>query len=126
MDPEVSDGWSKIDGVRTDGFCKIGDEQDEGLPCKIGEERDGLSHKIVEKSDEGKIEEELVRNELLGSTEKGRFESRITDPWCGSRVAGWRVAAGKTTVLIGVLSLLTSGVFLVPKWLRLSENWIPK
>ena len=25
----------------------------------------------------------------MGSTEKGRFESRITDPWCGSRATGW-------------------------------------
>ena len=37
----------------------------------------------------------LVRNELMGCTKKGRFESQITAPWCGSRVAGWRVAAGK-------------------------------
>ena len=35
-------------------------------------ERDELSHKIVGKSDVGKIEEELVRNELMGSTETGR------------------------------------------------------
>ena len=33
----------------------------------------GCLTKIVEKSDDGKIEEELVRNELMGSTEKGRF-----------------------------------------------------
>ena len=49
----------------------------------------------------------------MGFTEKGRFESRITAPWCGSRVAGWRVAAGTTTVLLGVLSLLTSEASLV-------------
>ena len=92
----------KIGGVRADGCCKIGDDRAEGLPCKIGEERvDGLSRKIVGKNDAEKIEEELVRNELMGSTEKGRFERRITAPWCGSRAAGWRVAAGKTTVLIG-------------------------
>ena len=29
-----------------------------------------------------KIEVELVRNELMGSAEKGRFESRIAAPWC--------------------------------------------
>ena len=61
-----------------------------------------------------KIEVELVKNELMGSTKKGRFESRIAGPWCGSRVVGWRVAAWKTTVLIGVLSLLTSEASLVP------------
>ena len=45
----------KIDGVRADGSCKIGDERVEGLLCKIGEERvDGLSHKIVEKSERWK------------------------------------------------------------------------
>ena len=49
----------------------------------------------------------------MGSTEKGWFESRITAPWCGSRVAGWRVAVGKTTVLIGVSSMLTSETSLV-------------
>ena len=75
---------------RVDRSCKIGDERAEGLHCKIGEERvDGLPHKIVEKSDDGKIEEELVTNELMGSTEKGGFESRITVPWCGSRATGW-------------------------------------
>ena len=50
--------------------------------------------------------EELVRNELMGSTEKGRSERRIAAPWCGSRVAGWRVAAGKTTVLMDVITSL--------------------
>ena len=115
-------------GVRADGCCKIGEERDEGL-----------SHKIVGKNDVEKIEVELVRNELMGSTEKGRFESRNTAFWCGSRAAGWRVAAGKTTVLIGVLSLLTSEASFVPvAWIwnamvprlematALSENWIPK
>ena len=78
-DPEVSDGWDKIDGVRNDGCCKIAGERAEGLLCKIGEERvDGLSHKTVGKNDVEKIEVEMVRNELMGSTEKGRFESRIT------------------------------------------------
>ena len=45
----------------------------------------------------------------MGSIEKGRFVCRITAPWCGSRVA-----AGKTTVLTGVLSFLTSEASLVP------------
>ena len=49
----------------------------------------------------------------MGSTEKGRFESRITAPSCGSRVEGWRVAARKTTVLMCVLSLLGSEASLV-------------
>ena len=79
----------KIVGMRAEGFCKIGGERAEGLPCKIGEERvDGLPRKIVGKNDVEKIEEELVMNELMGSIEKGRFESRITAPWCGSRVSG--------------------------------------
>ena len=49
---------------------------------------DGLSHKIVGINDVEKIEEELVRNERMGSTEKRRFGRRITALWCGSRVAG--------------------------------------
>ena len=130
---------AKIDGVRADGCCKIGGERGEGWPCKIGEERvDGLSHKIVGENDVEKIEIELVRNELMGSTEKGRIESQITAPWCGSRDAGWRVAAGKTTVLMGILSLLTSEEVFGSGGLDLecdgasigngddSENWIPK
>ena len=100
---QKSQTGGKIDGVRADVCCKIG-----------GERADGLSHQIVGKKDVEKIEVELVRNELMGSTEKGRLESRITAPWCGSRVAGWRVAAGKTTGLIGVLSLLTSEASFVP------------
>ena len=114
MDPEVSDGLLKLMECELMVAVKIGGERAEGLPRKIGEKRvDGLSHKIVGKNDVEKIEEELVWNELMGSTEKGRFESRITAPWCGSRVAGWRVAAGKTTVLIGVLSWLASEASLV-------------
>ena len=85
----------KIGVMRAEGFCKIGGERAEGLPCKIVAERvDGLPHKNVGKIDAGK-EEEMVRNEQMGSTEKRRSERRITAPWCGSRVAGWRVAAGK-------------------------------
>ena len=61
------------------------------------------------KSDAGKIEEELVRIELMGSAEKGRFGRRITALWCCSRVA----AAGKTAVLMGVLTLLASEASLV-------------
>ena len=50
----------KNDGVRADGFCKIGGERAEGLPRNMSEEGvDGMSHKIVVKSDVGKIEEEL-------------------------------------------------------------------
>ena len=55
----------------------------------------------------------------MGSTENGRSERRITAPWCGSRVAGWRVVAGKTAVLMGVITLLASEaslVSLVRKW----------
>ena len=106
----------KIGGMRAEGFLKIGGERAEGLLCKIG---DGLPHKIVWKIGAGKIEEELVRNELMGSTEKGKSESRIAAPWCGSRVAGWRVAAGKTAVQMDVITLLASEaslVSLVRKW----------
>ena len=45
----------------------------------------------------------------MGSTEKGRSERRITAPWCGSRVAGWMVAAGKTAVLMDVHNLARFG-----------------
>ena len=55
----------------------------------------------------------MVRNELMGSTENGKSERRITAPWCGSRAAGWRVAAGKAAVLIGVISLIASEASLV-------------
>ena len=130
----------KIGGVRAEGFCKIGGERAEGFPCKIGEERvDELSHKIVGKSDAGKIDEELVRNELMGSFEKGRFGRRITALWCGSRVAGWRVVAGTTAVLVGVsypcslrrrLWFRWSGIgmrwCLDWEWRRFAEkNWMP-
>ena len=70
------------------------------------------------KSDAGKVEEELARNELMVLLRKGRFGRRITAPWCGSRVAGWRVAAGKTAVLMGVITLLASEASLV------SQAWI--
>ena len=53
------------------------------------------------------------------STEKGRSERRITAPWCGSRVASWTVAFGKTTLLMDVITLLASEaslVLLVWKW----------
>ena len=94
MDPEVSDGWSKLVECELKVPAKLVVNE-----LNLREERvDGLSHKIVGKNDVEKMEEELVRNELMGSTGKGRFESRIAAPWCGSRVAGWRVAAGKTTV----------------------------
>ena len=99
---------------------KFGGARAELLPCKIGEERvDGLSHTLVGKSDAGNIEEELVRNELMGSPEKGRCGRRITAPWCGSKVAGWRVAAGETAVLMGVITLLASEASLV----SLVRNW---
>ena len=103
MDPEDSDGWSKLVECELKVPAKlVVNELNEGLLCKIGEERvDGLPHKIVGKFDAGKIEEEMVRNELMGSTEKGRSERRIIAPSCGSRVAGWSVAAGITTVLMG-------------------------
>ena len=55
----------------------------------------------------------MVRNELMGSTEKGMFESQNTDPWCGSRAAGWRVAAEKMTTLMRVPSWLASDASLV-------------
>ena len=120
MDPEASDGWSKSVERELKVSAKLVVNELNGCLVKIGEERvDGLSHKIVGKSDAGKIEEELVGNELMGSTEKGRLESRITAPWCGSRVAGWRVAAGKKAVLMGVITLLASEASLV----SLVRNW---
>ena len=87
----------RIGGMRAEGSCKIG-----------GERVDGLPHKIAGKIDAGEIEEELARNELMGSAENGMSERRITAPWCGSRVAGCRVAAGKTTVLTDVTTSLAS------------------
>ena len=84
------------------GSAKLVMSELKGCLAKNGEERvDGLSQKIVKKSDDGKIEEELVRSELMGSTENGRKESRIIDPWCGSGDAGWRVAAEKMIALMG-------------------------
>ena len=35
--------------------------------------------------------------ELMGSTANGVSERRIRASWCGSRLAGWRVAAGTTS-----------------------------
>ena len=62
--------------MRADGCCRIGGERAEGLLCKIGKERvDGLFHNFFVKNYVEKIEVELVRNELMGSIEKGRFES---------------------------------------------------
>ena len=90
-------------------MVRIGGMRADGLPCKIGEERvDGLPHEIAGKFDAGIIGEELERNELMGSTEKGMPERRITAPWCGSRVAGWRVAVGKTTVSLADIASLAS------------------
>ena len=115
MDPEVSDGWLKLMECELVDAVKFVENELKGCLVKLvkNEVIDRLSHKIVGINDVEKIEEELVKNELMSSTEKGRFESRIKAPWCGSRVAGWRVAAGKTTVLMCVLSLLASEASLV-------------
>ena len=46
-------------------------------------------------------------------------ERRITAPWCGSRVAAWRVAVGKTIVPLADITSLASEVSLVSadkKW----------
>ena len=110
----------KSGGMRAEGFQKLVVR----VPCKIGEERvDRLLHKIVWKSDPGKIEEELVRNQLMGSAEKGRSERRITAPRCGSRVAGWRVVAGKTAVLMDVITLLASEASLVSPVRKCGMRW---
>ena len=96
--------------MRAEGFCKIGGEC-ELKGCLVKLVKDELMDcltKFFGKADAGKIEEDLVMNELMGSTEKGRSFRRITAPWCGSRVAGWRVAAGKTTVMMDVLTSLAS------------------
>ena len=109
MDPGVSDGWSKMVDCELKVLGKLENEL-KGCRVKIGEERvDGLPHKIVGKIDAGKIEEELVRNELMGSSDKGGLEDESQVFWCGSRVAGWRVDAGKMTVLMNVTSSLASG-----------------
>ena len=83
------------------------------------ERADGLPHKIAGKIDAGIIGEELVRNELMGSSDNGMSERRITAPWCGSRGAGWRVAVGKTTVSLADITSLASEASLVSpekKW----------
>ena len=115
MDPEVPHGWLKLMECELMDAVKLVQNELKGCLVKLvkNEVIDELSHKIVGINDGEKIEEELVRNELMSSTEKGRFESRIKAPWCGSRVAGWRVAAGKTTVLMCVLFLLASEASLV-------------
>ena len=109
MDPEVSDGWSKLVECELKG-CLVKLVKDKLMDCLT---------KLFGKIDAGKIEEDLVMNELMGSTEKGRSFRRITTLWCGSRVAGWRVAAGKTTVMMDVITSLASEASLVSpvrKW----------
>ena len=86
----------RIGGMRTEGSCKIG----------------GASQNCW-KNDAGKIEEEFVMNELMGSTANEEFERRIAASWCGSRVAVWRVAVGKATVLMADITSLASKASLV-------------
>ena len=81
MDLEVSDGW--VVNVLKSCLCKIGEERVDGLPPKI----DG-------KIDAGKMEEELVRNELVGSTERGKSERRIRAPLVWLKRCRLEVAAG--------------------------------
>ena len=45
----------------------------------------------------GITRKELVMDELMGSTANEVFKRRITASWCGSRVAGWRIAVVKTS-----------------------------
>ena len=53
--------------------------------------------KLLAKIAAGMTRKELVMNELLGSTANEEFERRIAASWCGSRVAGWRIAVVKTS-----------------------------
>ena len=62
------------------------------------------------KIDAGIARKELVLNELMGSTANEVSERRITASWCGSRVAGWRVAVVKTSAsLVDIASFASKG-----------------
>ena len=111
--PRETDGFrsirrvDKFGGMRAEGSCKIDGGRADGLFYKIGEERaDGLPYKIAGKIHAGMTRKELVMKELMGSTVNEVFERRITASWCGSRVAGWRVAVVKTSAsLVDLASL---------------------
>ena len=124
--PRETDGFrslrrvDKTVGMRNEGSCKIDGERADGLSCKIDEERsDGLPYKIVGKIAAGMTRKELVMNELMGSTANEEFERRIIASWCGSRVAGWRIAVVKTSAsLVDIASLASKAplVSLDAKW----------
>ena len=106
--------------MRAEGSCKVDGERADGLSHKIGEERaDGLIHKIGGKIDAGIIRKDLVMNEMMCSTANDMSERRNTASWCGSRVAGWRVAVVRTSAsLVDVASsaLVASLVSPDKKW----------
>ena len=106
--------------MRAEVSCEIDGERADRLSCKIDEERaDGLPYKIVGKIAAGMTRKELVMNELMGSTANEEFERRIAASWCGSRVAGWRIAVVKTSAsLVDIASLASKAslVSLDTKW----------
>ena len=69
--------------------------------------------KIVGNIAAGIIRKELVMNELMGSTSNEVFERRITASWCGSRVAGWRIAVVKTSASLVDITSFASMASLV-------------
>ena len=85
----------------------------------VNKRADGLPYKIVGTLAAGIIRKELVMNELMGSTANEVFERRITASWCGSRVAGRRIAVVRTSAsLVDMASLASKGplVSLDTKW----------
>ena len=124
--PRESDGSrslrrvDRIGGMRAEGSCKIDGERGDGLFYKIVQERaDLLPYKNVGKIAAGITRKESVMNELMGSAANEVFERRITASWCGSRVAGWRIAVVKTSasvVDIASFASMASLVSLDTKW----------
>ena len=111
----------RIGGMRAEGSCKIDGERADGLFSKFGEERaDGLPYKIVGKNCcWNNIRQELVMYELMGSTANEVSERPITASWCGSRVAGWRIAVVKTSASLvdrASFASMASLVSLDTKW----------
>ena len=57
--------------------------------------------------------------ELMGSTANEVSERRVTASWCGSRVAGWRIAVVKTSASLvdkASFASMTSLVSVDTKW----------
>ena len=81
MDSEVSDVWSELVECELKVPAKLVVNELMGCLTKLAKNElmDCLT-KNVGKIDAGKLGEELVRNELMGSTENGMSERRITAP----------------------------------------------